>query len=442
MCAKSRVKKLSSCQEDALELLKANVCVFLTGLAGTGKSHLIGHYINNFSKNPVILASTGAAAVLIGGRTFHSFFGLGILEGGPEKAVEAALARKPVVKRIRKAEEVIIDEISMLRGTDLEAAEKVARLGRKDPRPWGGLKVHVVGDFAQLPPVPDAKGNRDWAFRSNVWKDSGFKPAYLREIVRSREAEFLAILNEVRHGRSTPEVADYLDARRISVGEKEGCTHLFPHRATVENFNLKKLENVRGKVLSLETQYSGEKAGIEALKRNAPIPEVLQLKEGALVMIRQNDPSGRWVNGSLATVRKIHDEAIIVELSEGDDEEIVPATFKHVNAEGVEIASATNFPLNLAWATTIHKSQGCTLDRVVMDLRGLWEPGHAYTALSRVRSGKGLFITGWTPASIRADSEVLALYAGLEGSVDGRSVDLDPKYSQETDYSDLDETSS
>lgn len=138
MCAKSRVKKLSSCQEDALELLKANVCVFLTGLAGTGKSHLIGHYINNFSKNPVILASTGAAAVLIGGRTFHSFFGLGILEGGPEKAVEAALARKPVVKRIRKAEEVIIDEISMLRGTDLEAAEKVARLGRKDPRPWGG----------------------------------------------------------------------------------------------------------------------------------------------------------------------------------------------------------------------------------------------------------------------------------------------------------------
>ncbi|HUP57669.1 MAG TPA: PIF1 family DEAD/DEAH box helicase [Bdellovibrionota bacterium] len=400
---------LSACQQAAMSVLEAPVNAFVTGSAGSGKSFLIRRFLaDKDPKEYPVLASTGAAAILVGGRTFHSFFGLGIMQGGLEQTVERAARNKRLVKRIQKARAVIVDEISMLSGITLRAAERVARLARGKQSPWGGLRVIAVGDFAQLPPVSQyGTGNaKDWAFLDQSWQISCFAPAVLKTIVRTQEAPFLEILNFVREGRFNERVREFLQERAGSLPEDDGATRLFPHRETTERFNLERLSRLAGETRAFPTEYFGEERFVLDLKRNAPVPEQLQLKEKALVMIRQNDPAGRWVNGSLGHIVTIEDERLLIALLSGRVIELEKAAFTLMNADGAEVASAKNFPVNLAYASTIHKAQGMTLDRVVVDLSKLWEPGHAYVALSRVRTSEGLHVAAWTPSSIKADPNV------------------------------------
>lgn len=389
--------------------------VFVTGAAGSGKSFLIGRFLRAVAASDEalpVLASTGAAAILVGGRTFHSFFGLGILQGGHQATVDRALKNKRLARRLKKARGVMIDEVSMLSGQTLRAAEEIARRTLDPERPWGGLRVIAIGDFAQLPPVSN-QGVRDWAFLDPTWTATRFEPAVLRTIFRTRDAEFLRMLNFVRVGQFNAEVAAFLKAKTAAVSGDALGTRLFPHRETTERFNLEKLNGMPGDVRRFETAYFGEEKYVADLKRSAPIPEVLQLKEGALVMIRQNDVQGRWVNGSLGHVREIRDDSLHIELLSGIQAEIEAVSFTLLDAEGKEVASARNFPVNLAYATTIHKAQGMTLDRVIVDLRNLWEPGQAYVALSRAKSGDGLTVTGWTSSSIKTDPRVSAFNRAL-----------------------------
>ena len=412
---------LNSCQTQALEELGNPSNVFLTGVAGSGKSFLIRHFLRSQESSDFpVLASTGAAAILVGGRTFHSFFGLGIMQGGLEATVDRAAGNSRLVKRLRKAEGVVIDEISMISGTTLRAAEKIARRVRANASPWGGLKVIVVGDFAQLPPVTQSGQSREWAFQDESWLRSEFRPALLRTIVRTEETDFLEILNDVREGRVTEEVRRFLDQRTVSQDddawtEFEG-TRLFPHRDTVEKFNLERLSRIEGAARTFTTLYIGAEKSIEDLKRFAPIPEVLTLKQGALVMIRMNDPQGRWVNGSLGHIQEISPLELHIKLLKGSVAHLEMANFTLLDAEGKEVASARNFPVNLAYASTIHKAQGMTLDRVMVDLRNLWEPGQAYVALSRVTSAKGLHVAAWTPRSIQMDPAVSRFYSEIMGN--------------------------
>lgn len=412
--------ELNSCQSAALKVLKGPENVFLTGVAGSGKSFLTRQYLKDKDrKEHPVLASTGAAAILIGGRTFHSYFGLGIMQGGPEATIERALKNTRVTKRLKKTKEVIIDEISMISGRTLSIAETIAREARESELPWGGLRIIAVGDFAQLPPVtPYNDGVRDWAFADPSWSKSSLVNSLLKTTVRTKDEDFLSVLNRVREGKVDPEVAEYLNNHCIAgdeAAEFEG-TRLFPLRDTVERFNLERLEEVSGKLHEFETEYSGDQRFIEDLKKSAPIPEVLRLKEGALIMMRQNDPLLRWVNGSLGQIESINEagKSIRVSFIEGGHEvEIEPMNFGILNAEGTEVATALNFPINLAYATTIHKAQGMTLDRVLVDLRNLWEPGQAYVAMSRVKTGKGLNLLGWSPSSIKIDPRVAAFYRAL-----------------------------
>ena len=405
--------ELTPCQSRALELLQSQQNVFLTGEAGTGKSFLIHRYLLRYSPKATLLASTGAAAVLIGGRTFHSFFALGILEGGKERTIENAIKNGKLLKRLRECEEIIIDEISMLPGHVLDTAEEIARIAREDDSPWGGIRMVAVGDFAQLPPIVKGQQQRDWAFCHSVWDKSNFQSVCLQTPVRFVDREFYEVLNNIRLGQFNPKVQECLQSR-MSLEKPKDVTHLYPWRNKVQAFNADRLEEIDEPLEQIKSIYSGKARAVENLKRQAPIPEVLELKEGAYVMLQQNDPRGRWVNGSCGWVQDIGTEKLTIELVNGKTIRVMKAAFTMVDADGMVLAEVVNFPVQLAYATTIHKSQGQTFDRAVMHLRGLWEPGQAYVALSRLRSLDGLFLLDWSPQSFRVDPRVSQFYQGFQ----------------------------
>lgn len=404
---------LTPCQFKAYEALSSRENVFVTGGAGSGKSFLIRFFLREKdTRDFPVLASTGAAAVLIGGRTFHSFFGLGILEGGVAATVEKAVSNRQVVRRLKKISGFIVDEVSMLSGETLRAAEIICRRVRDSELPWGGLRVVAVGDFAQLPPVERSFSNkvRGWAFLDPVWKWSGFATHVLRTQTRCRDEEYMRVLNFIRDGVVNAEVKEYLDSRvRLAPSDFDG-TRLFPRRDETDRFNLLKLNELSSKVHQFDTVYSGDARAVENLKKYAPVPESLTLKEGALVMLRQNDPQQRWVNGTQGFIEKIQPHRLQIRLLNGRMIDLEKASFSLLDAEGNPVAVAVNFPLSLAWASTIHKSQGSTFDRMAVNLSRLWEPGQAYVALSRLTTGHELCVEKWEERSIRVDPNVVEFY--------------------------------
>jgi ATP-dependent exoDNAse (exonuclease V) alpha subunit len=409
---------LSPEQALALELLESGENVFLTGGAGSGKSHLIRTFTGqNSSKSASklfpILASTGAAAVLIGGRTFHSFFGLGIMEGGLEATVRKAANDRRVMKRVSDIEGFILDEVSMIPAAAFEAAELITRAARGSSLPWGGLRVIVVGDFAQLPPVTRT-GTRDWAFKSSAWLESGFQIQMLTHNHRVEDREFLDVLADARVGKVTERVSEFLNEHVRHHDPDDKATRLFPRRDQSENFNLSELKQINEEATVIDSIYLGESRYIESLQKQAPIPNQLVLKPGCKVLFLQNDPQKRWVNGTRGTVVNIAPDKITVEKDGSHRDLAVEKTmFSLMDAEGQVKASVLNFPLSLAYATTIHKSQGATLDELWVDLSRLWEPGHAYVALSRLKSASGLRVLGWSPKSFVVDPMVNRFYEKL-----------------------------
>ncbi len=412
----SDLQRLTSCQQRALDILQREGNVFLTGAAGTGKSYLLERYLaDKPSERFPVVASTGAAAVLVGGRTFHSFFGIGILEGGPEAAVARAVRNRKVIRRLQTACCVIIDEVSMLPGSVLQAAETVARRTRNCSAPWGGLRIVAVGDFAQLPPVTQGMAVKDWAFLHSVWDESTFQPALLSTVMRTQDTHFLGILNAVREGTVSDDVRRFLDAHTLDGEEVSDATRLYPRRAQADAYNHARLTSLPGTLRTFPTEYEGAPQYADAAKRAMPIPDQLHLKEGALIMMRKNEQGDapRYVNGSLGIIRHIGEELLRIRLLSGETIEIGQEKFSYLDGDGNEVASAWNFPVTLAWATTIHKAQGASLDRMIVDLHALWEPGQAYVALSRVRSAEGLLLERWSEGSIRADTVVTSFYNGL-----------------------------
>jgi ATP-dependent DNA helicase PIF1 len=401
-------------QKNALEKLKSRKNIFITGGAGTGKSTLVKAYLGNSigREATAVLASTGAAAILVGGRTFHSFFGLGIMEGGMEKIVERAAKHFGIAKRLKETHTILIDEISMIGPQELMTAEAIARKVRQNTSPWGGLRIIAVGDFAQLPPVQVVQ-NPDiprWSFESPVWQFTELNLCHLREIVRSKQESFSRLLSKIRFGQIDEDVVERLSSRIQKVGPEFEGTQLFARRAQVESLNLGRLGRLKGVPQEFSTVYMGLARAVDDLKKHAPIPETLVLKEGALVMFRQNDPEKRWVNGTQGHVLKLGKEEIEVELLSGRRHNVRPVSFSILDQEGDPIASATNFPLNLAWASTIHKVQGATLDRVHADLKGVWEHGQSYVALSRTQNIEDLTIEGLSPRCFVVDPRVQEFY--------------------------------
>lgn len=424
---------LTPSQVYALKALKSNRNVFITGGAGTGKSHVLRQHVQNLSSQSFpILASTGAAAVLVGGRTFHSFFGLGIMEGGPLPTLDRAKRDKRLLKRLKKTVGVIIDEISMISGDALGVAERICRFARDSEAPWGGLQVVAVGDFAQLPPV-SAGRDYDWSFLSPTWGLTDFLSVQLRTNLRCGDDLYCKWLECVRLGALPDDFRSFLNSKVVSDEEVPvEITRLFSRRDQTQRYNLMRLHENPRELMTFASEYFGSDSAVERLKKTSVLPDELHLKLGAKVMILQNDPRQRWVNGSLGKVADASDSVLMIELETGRMVELEKSSFHLLDPEGATLASVTNFPVQLAYAMTIHKSQGATMNALRVDLRRLWDPGQAYVALSRLRSADGLYLDGWDENSFHVSPQVRAFYAQMaELHALGEEEDVEAHEAQE-----------
>lgn len=406
--------------------------VFLTGDAGTGKSFVLDKYLSCVYSNTYepetrfpILASTGAASVLIGGRTFHSYFGIGVMKGDPGNIVNKALFNKWVQKRISLAETIFIDEISMLSGKTLAIAEEICRRVKGNKDPWGGIRIVVTGDFFQLPPISDNKREGiDWAFLSDVWCESEFKNLVLSDVIRTKDKDFTDVLNRVRYGKYDRVVYDFFVKSLISEDKLEQFkgTRIFPFRKFADMLNKSKLSSLEGDAKIYVGEYFGEEEYEDVSFKNIPVEREIPIKIDALVMLRKNDPNGMYVNGTLGIVKNMSDKSVLVKTKNGEIE-VGEHIYEYLDGNGEIRGAVKILPISLAWASTIHKAQGATIDSICCDLRGVWECGQSYVAVSRTITADGFNLVGWDDNSIKSDDTVKNFYDNSLNYLDNVHLD-------------------
>ena len=401
-------------QKTALEILKTGRNVFLTGAAGTGKTFVLNKYIEWLKENRVpvaVTASTGIAATHLGGQTIHSWSGIGIKDYLSDWDLDALSQKQALVRSVNNASVLIIDEISMLKSTTLDMINTVLKTLRQNDEPFGGLQVIFSGDFFQLPPVVRSNelesfdGESVFAFSSAAWHEAGLKVLYLDEQYRQKD-ELLDILNAIRQKELTEDLFKKIKSRVGLYPDEERPVRLHTHNANVDKANEEELENLEGKVYEYPMNLSGNKARAENMARNILAPEILRLKEGARVMFVKNDPAGKFVNGSLGTVVSFKYGLPEVELDGGERILVEKMSWEMENESGKVLARVEQLPLRLAWAITVHKSQGMSMDSAIMDLSRTFVEGQGYVALSRVRSLHGLFIEGISDKALQVSDFV------------------------------------
>lgn len=399
-------------QDEALAILKTGAHVFLTGEAGSGKTYTINKYTEYLREHDIdfaVTASTGIAATHIHGTTIHSWSGIGVQRINSDEDLKRIADNKYVAKRIKKAKVLIIDEISMLDGKLLSLVERVCRSVRKQGLPFGGLQVILVGDFFQLPPVPDKGEEVEFAFESDAWGVLMPTMCYLTEQHRQEDSTFLDLLKAIRRNEFDE---THYEAIRERIIEKdqlpEDMTRLYSHNANVDVLNLSELKKLPGRTNLFVMACRGPEPLTDALIRGCLSPEKLELKVGAAVMFTKNNSGSGFVNGTLGTVIGFDEVKKYPKVKTSDGMIILVEPMEWVIAEGDEVfAKITQLPLRLAWALTIHKSQGVSLDSAVMDLSQTFEYGQGYVALSRVRSLSGLHLIGVNRRALEVHPVVL-----------------------------------
>ncbi len=405
-------------QEQALTILKTGANVFLTGEPGSGKTYTINRYIAWLRERgiePAITASTGIAATHVSGMTIHAWSGIGIKKELSDWDLEALLEREPLVRRVRNTSVLIIDEVSMLDAYLLTMVDRATRTLRGSDRPFGGLQVIFVGDFFQLPPV--SKGERSrFAFESPSWEEANPLYCYLSEQHRQEDDIFLDLLGALRAGTLTPAHKDALHARAEFPEDDELSTRLYPHNVDVDRINDEALGRIDADAKLFEMRSEGGKALVEGLKRGCLSPESLVLKDGAAVMFTRNNFDKGFVNGTLGTIAGFSENGFpMVRTREGAMLEAAPEEWR-IDDRARTLAKIVQVPLRLAWAITVHKSQGMSLDSAVMDLSQAFEYGQGYVALSRVRSLAGLYLSGFNERALAVHPQILKQDAQFRGA--------------------------
>lgn len=404
-------------QHLAQEIILAGESVFLTGAAGSGKTYLLNQCIKLAKadgKHVSVTATTGLAATHLGGTTIHSWSGIGIHDDLPENFAEhLSKGRREIIE---KTDLLIIDEISMLHDYRLDMVDQVCRGVRKSDQPFGGIQVVMSGDFFQLPPVNrrDARVG-GFVVNSQAWRQLDPVICYLDEQHRQDDEHLLEILQALRAGDIRRRHAEALLARVGSeppVNQK--FTELYTTNIDVDTINQKRLDSIAGEMVSYAQATTGSANYVETLQRSVLAPAELILKKGALVMAVRNATDRRYANGSIGTVRAFETgtDYPIVDFINGHSVAIQPETWELRDGDKKR-ASITQVPLRLAWAITVHKSQGMTLDAARIDLRKAFVEGMGYVALSRVQRIADLYLDGINQLALRVSGEAQQLDGSL-----------------------------
>ncbi|GAB9463668.1 hypothetical protein Gpo141_00001118 [Globisporangium polare] len=412
-------ERLTSEQRQIISLLAAKKSVFFTGCAGTGKSFLLQHILKigrQDKRRVYATATTGIAAYNIGGMTLHHFAGLDARPNlGRGDLLRQIQQKKDALMRWRDVEVLVIDEISMLDGRLFDDLEALARQLRRDTRFFGGIQLVLSGDFFQLPPVSRDRNDVTLCFESAAWRRGVRDIVVLKEVFRQTNQEFVDILNAFRVGQPTDKMVATLNERySSSAGLDWSAIHIFTHNNDVLQTNTKRLEELGGKKYNFVSSDTGKREYLSS----CPAPPTISLKKDAHVMLTKTiNPSSGLVNGSRGVVQGFTPQTNlpIVRFSNGATEIIQHEEFP-VHVADTVLASRRQLPLTLAWAISIHKSQGLAFDSAVLDLSRVFEFGQAYVALSRVRSLEGLRLRSRLRTSnlLLADSKVLDFYQGIE----------------------------
>ncbi len=433
-------------QKEALDILKTGASVFLTGEPGAGKTFVTNKYVDHLRDHKVpvaITASTGIAATHIGGMTIHSWSGLGIKKFLSSADLDKIASSEHIYKRINKTNVLIIDEVSMLSANMLDMVDAICREVKRNAQPFGGMQVILVGDFFQLPPVEKiaeapkqgtlmAEKKAIFAFESAAWARLAPLVCYLSEQHRQEDADFLSLLSAIRRGEVQPAHRAHMEKRKVKAGEFPAhTTKLFSHNANVDEVNAAELAKLASEMKEYNMTSEGGDTVVANLKKGCLSPEILRLKIGAAVMCTKNNQKEHFANGTLATVQGFDPDSglPVIKTSAGRVITIEPAEWK-VEENGKVRAKITQLPLRLAWAITVHKSQGMSLDAAVMDLSSVFEYGQGYVALSRVRKLLGLYLLGINEHALKVHPQILKKDTDFrKNSADARSTfaNLSPK---------------
>ncbi len=427
-------------QTTALDILKTGHNVFLTGSAGSGKTYTLNQYIHYLRARRVsvaVTASTGIAATHMSGITIHSWAGIGIKSEMTEKDLKKLMGKRILRERIKKTAVLVIDEISMLHAKQFNLVDLVLKTIKNSTEPFGGIQVILAGDFFQLPPVGEKEeSNRDkFAFMSQAWLEGDFHVCYLSEQYRQKTEHHSLygendnsiaddinpltlndILNQIRRSQVTHQAVQTLE-NTINNEVNINRTRLYTHNVSVDKINLTELAKIDNKVFTYQGVGTGDEKLVEMLKKTVRTSDELNLKVGCKVMFVKNIVDLDVFNGTMGEVVGFHkvkfensDDNIdkeskypVVKLNTGREVIAMPEEWMVEDEHGTVLASYTQVPLSLAWAITVHKSQGMTLDAAEIDLSRTFEMGQGYVALSRLKSLSGLKLLGLNEISMRLD---------------------------------------
>ncbi|XP_037011666.2 ATP-dependent DNA helicase PIF1 [Artibeus jamaicensis] len=414
--------QLSEEQAAVLRVVLKGQSIFFTGSAGTGKSYLLKRILGSLPPTgTVATASTGVAACHIGGTTLHAFAGIG--SGQAPLAQCVALAQRPGVRQgWLSCQRLVIDEISMVEADLFDKLEAVARAVRQQNKPFGGIQLIICGDFLQLPPVTKGSQPPQFCFQAKSWRRCVPVTLELTKVWRQADQTFISLLQAVRLGRCSEEVTHQLQATATHQVGRDGivATRLCTHQDDVALTNERRLQELPGKVHSFEAMDSDPEQA-RTLDVQCPVSKLLQLKLGAQVMLVKNLAVSRGlVNGARGVVvgfetegRGLPQVRFLCGVTE-----VIRADRWTVQTTGGQLLSRQQLPLQLAWAISIHKSQGMSLDCVEISLSRVFASGQAYVALSRARSLQGLRVLDFDPTVVHCDPRVLRFYATLRRSSD------------------------
>ncbi len=421
--------------EDTLKIkehIKNGKNIFITGSAGTGKSFILNKLKEEFKIE--VTSTTGMAAVNIGGQTIHAWAGVGLCNLPVEYTVKSIIKKSNFAKKIKNAQILAIDEISMLDAQTFDYINTVLKSVRANNKPFGGIQLILFGDFFQLPPV---EKNNGFCFESSTWKELKLENVILKKIYRQSDSSFAQILNDIRQNKLKQEDLNlFFKQNNRPLPQNKDILHIFATNEAADNFNLQKFNSIATEPIELVSKdiiMKNEEAdklvtSVEETKnlsitrkkiwdmldKYCKVSQTITLKKSCRVMLLKNiDFDSGLINGTCGNVEDINDDGILVKFDNGELKLIKREEFDYTK-DGKLLARRIQYPLRLAYGITIHKSQGMTLEEVFIDFNRIFEYGQAYVALSRIKSINGLYLKGFNPQKIMTDPKIIEFYKSLE----------------------------